>query len=776
MKKIEINLGKGNIKYGFPSVLIAVFDNYGRKIAQKSGISLSQHNELANAFRDFEFLYEHFGDLSQRGIKIIGTGVTNVSESNFLEVCKNIEIHLNQWLLPIEKELPLYICDRKEKVRILIITDDDIVRRLPWNLWQLFDSYPHIETAISLTQFEYKPESRTPEGKVYILSILGNCDDLNLEPDRQTLAALPNSYIEWLIEPTREKLNEILWHKRGWDILFFAGHSYSLKETSSPKEQAVIQLNSEEQLNIKDLKHGLKTAIDNGLQLAIFNSCDGSGLAKSLQNLNIPQVIVMRQPIPDFVAQEFLKKFLTKFAKGESMYIAERKAREQLQGIEKNYPCASWLPAIFQNPAVVPLTWKQLSQSSSPLELPIPTDPKIPNPISLLSSTIATAIATISIITLRSLGLFQSLELQLYDHLMRTRPDEVIDPYITIVAATEKDVEEYGGYPLPDITIARAIAKIQTYQPEFIGLDIFRDRPQQPGNEELRQILDNDKSIVSICSLKGFNDPNRPGIAPPPNLEAYRIGFSEMALDSDNVVRRHLLSSQPMSGDVCQTEMSLSSRLALYYLDQQNIQPEIINQDIQIDRVRLKSLPKQIGGYQKLNDYGFQIMLNYRSGSKPFEVISLQELFTNHIEHNSIRGNIVLIGMDAPISTPDYHNTPQGKLPGVIIHAHKTSQLINAVLKQRPLIKTLLPWQENILISFGSILSGLIIWRFHSFFKFSIIILTVSLIFYIVSCLALNQGLWLPVLPVIITLFAPILIVYIYSLKPLQKAIKNRKL
>lgn len=257
MKKLEINLGKGNIKNGFPSVLIAVFDNYGRKIAQKSDISLSEHNELADAFRDFEFLYEHFGDLSQRkidskkiserGIKIIETGVTNVSESNFFEVCKNIEIHLNQWLLPLEKEVSFYISDRQEEVRILIITDDDYTRRLPWNLWQLFDNYSHIETAISLTQFEYKAESYTPKGKVRILSILGNSDDINLEPDRQTLAALPNSHIEWLIEPTREEISEKLWHKKGWDILFFAGHSYTLIETietepSLHKEKAVIQL------------------------------------------------------------------------------------------------------------------------------------------------------------------------------------------------------------------------------------------------------------------------------------------------------------------------------------------------------------------------------------------------------------------------------------------------------------------------------------------------------------------------------------------------------
>ena len=770
MKKVEINLGKGNLKEGFPSVVIEFFDESGAKVAQNSGISLAQGNKIADAYRDWEFLYKVFADLNlsrKRGIEIENSGVTNVSESNFIKVCKYLEIQLNQWLLPIEQELPLYI-HPQEEARILIVTDDNNVRSLPWNIWNLFDKYPHVESAISGSQFQQKSQSRTPDGEVYILAIFGDSQNIDLEPDRQALEALPNCKIRWLIEPTREKLNETLWEQRGWDIFFFAGHSHTLLGTGE------IQLNATDNLSLEQLKFALQEAITRGLQLAIFNSCDGLGLAKSLESLDIPQVIVMSQPVPDLVAQKFLKNFLTEFATGKSMYLSERKAREQLQGIEEKYPCASWLPVIFQNPTATPLTWEQLLQPSSTLEISIPTQLKASQSLPLSVSLIASTIATISTITLRSLGLFQGLELRVYDHLMKLRPDEGSDPQIVIVTATEKDVEEYGGYPLPDATLARAIAKIQTYQPEFIALDIFRDRPQQPGNEQLRRILENDKSIISICSLTGFNDPNRPGIAPPPNLEDYRIGFSEMALDSDNVVRRHLLSNQPIQGDVCGTDMSLSTRLAFYYLDRHNIQPEIISQDVQLDRVKLRSLSHKIGGYQKLDDYGFQIMLNYRSGSKPFAAINLQELFAENIEGNSIQGKIVFIGMDAPISTPDYHYTPQGKLPGVIIHAHMTSQIINAVLRKRPLIKALSPWQENILIGFGSIISGLMIWRWYHFFKASIIILIVSLLVYSISWLALIQGLWLPILPIIFSLITTLLLVYIYSLKSLQKAIGDR--
>jgi hypothetical protein len=37
--------------------------------------------------------------------------------------------------------------------------------------------------------------------------------------------------------------------------------------------------------------------------------------------LQIPQAIVMREPVPDKVAQEFLKHFLKAFSRGKSLYF-----------------------------------------------------------------------------------------------------------------------------------------------------------------------------------------------------------------------------------------------------------------------------------------------------------------------------------------------------------------------------------------------------------------------------------------------------------------------
>ena len=98
----------------------------------------------------------------------------------------------------------------------------------------------------------------------------------------------------------------------------------------------------------------------------------GLGLAKQLAELNIPQVIVMRELVPNAAAQTFLKQFLTSFSKGISLYLAVRQARESLKDCDREAPGANWLPVICQNPAQASATWPQVySQKTLP---PPPSD------------------------------------------------------------------------------------------------------------------------------------------------------------------------------------------------------------------------------------------------------------------------------------------------------------------------------------------------------------------------------------------------------------------
>jgi hypothetical protein len=178
------------------------------------------------------------------------------------------------------------------------------------------------------------------------------------QKDRVLLEELPDAEVTFLVEPPRQVLNDELW-LQPWDILFFAGHS----STQPDEEIGNFRINSTDSLTIAELKNALTKAIEQGLHLAIFNSCDGLGLAVNLADLHIPQMIFMREPVPDKVAQEFLKNFLTEFSSGKPLYQSLREARSKLQGLENEFLYATWLPVICQNPAEIPLAWYQFRDS-----------------------------------------------------------------------------------------------------------------------------------------------------------------------------------------------------------------------------------------------------------------------------------------------------------------------------------------------------------------------------------------------------------------------------
>ncbi|NJM73217.1 MAG: CHAT domain-containing protein, partial [Scytonema sp. RU_4_4] len=243
------------------------------------------------------------------------------------------------------------------EVQVLVRTASVSLLKLPWHVWDLVENYSTAEVALGAPDSQPKISAKIPtlRSRVKILAILGNSAGINIQLDRRLLENLPDAEITFLVEPQRREINDSLW-EQPWDILFFAGHSRSEGDSGR------IYINPTDSLTIAELRYALRNAVDNGLQLAIFNSCDGMGLAFELQQLHIPQIIVMREPVPDRVAQAFLTYFLPAFAKGKSLYLAQREAREKLQGLENEFPCASWLPVIFQNPATVPRSWQELGR------------------------------------------------------------------------------------------------------------------------------------------------------------------------------------------------------------------------------------------------------------------------------------------------------------------------------------------------------------------------------------------------------------------------------
>jgi len=256
----------------------------------------------------------------------------------------------------------LELCLREEvsqedDIYITLRTDDRDIQKLPWHLWKFYQRYQRSEISLSpLVAARSNGSQRVPYPKVRILAILGHQDGIDVNKDREFLENLPNAEVTFLPEPKRQEINDKLW-EQAWDIIFFAGHSETEGETGK------IYINPDESLEIKDLWYGLRKAVDRGLKLAIFNSCDGLGLAQKIDDWQIPIAIVMRELVPDRVAQEFLKFFLDRFVQGVPFHLAVREAREQLQGLEGEFPCASWLPVICQHPTESLLNWEDFYQA-----------------------------------------------------------------------------------------------------------------------------------------------------------------------------------------------------------------------------------------------------------------------------------------------------------------------------------------------------------------------------------------------------------------------------
>ena len=274
----------------------------------------------------------------------------------------------NRWLnseqfLPLDKRIR-EVLNQDERIRILIRSEDINLQKLPWHLWDLVERYPQAEVVMSSYDLE-RTRIANPvfsDGKLRVLAILGHSEGIDIDTDRRYLESLPNAEVIFLVEPQHQEINEQLW-KYSWDIIFFAGHSETEGETGR------IYINKAESLTIDELRYGLKKAVARGVQLAIFNSCDGLALAKKLNELHIPQIIAMRELVPDRVAQDFLKYFLTSLAERKPFDCAVREARERLQGLESQFPCASWLPTTFQNPTLYSVELeKNLKSTNFPKE------------------------------------------------------------------------------------------------------------------------------------------------------------------------------------------------------------------------------------------------------------------------------------------------------------------------------------------------------------------------------------------------------------------------
>ncbi|MDX2240737.1 MAG: CHASE2 domain-containing protein [Leptolyngbyaceae cyanobacterium bins.302] len=743
-KLAVLKFGRGSFASGFPVTLR--LGNEGEPATLELDGSLPSSPSLVELAETWQFSYRSRGILSFRQLKAPSAQVTR-QRSSLVTVAKDWVEVMNDWLnsdrafQPIRDQL-LKAISSGEDVRLVIQAEQLELWQLPWHLWNLLQDHSNADVTFSLAAFAapvVQPQS--VKNRIRILVLLGDSTNIDIQTDLRLLTQqLPQAEIYIPTEVQREQLCNDLW-QQSWDILFFAGHS------SSQFNEGRFYLDQEIYLTIDDLRYALQRAIANGLQLAIFNSCDGLELARALADIQLPAAIVMRERIPDEAAQKFLHYFLDTFAHTQQpLHLAVREAREKLHtALDDKYPCASWLPIFCQSPASLPVSWYSLSsppptssligaqakEDGSAIVSPITSNitpkassqPSITRWIVLVMSFVVAS----GVMGVRSLGGLRGLELKMFDHLMLLRPFEGSDPRLVVIQITDDDVQEQirnrepGDGSLRDRTLKKLLKILDQHQPRVIGIDLLRDQPITPQHPDLHtRLLDSQKApIIGICKHSDFQrNPPTFGTPRPPSIPIERTGFSDLTYDFDKVIRRQLLKLDlPVSR--CESSDSFALQVAVHHLRKTGIKPKYLpDNTLQLGLITFNRLENHAAGYQNsslVNPKINQILLNYRPYQKLEQIansIPLQKVLDQQFNPSFIKDRIVLIGR----TDTDYHLTPYAEqsalqTPGVYIHAQAVSQILAAVLDERRLVSWMPAWGDFLWIWIWAAAGGILTWR-----------------------------------------------------------------
>ncbi|NJO40156.1 MAG: CHASE2 domain-containing protein [Cyanobacteria bacterium CRU_2_1] len=385
----------------------------------------------------------------------------------------------------------------------------------------------------------------------------------------------------------------------------------------------------------------------------------------------------------------------------------------------------------------------------------------------------ASLLVTFGVVAGRSIGLFQSVELNTFDHLLRWRPSEPVDDRLFIVTIDEADRQTYGEevagigrVSISDRYLNQLLQKLNQEHAVLIGLDLYRDFPVDPNQAELAREFQQNPNVITVCKTKALGGDS---IAPPPDAVADRIGFSDFVVDSDDVLRRHLLAatSEMIDPDApCTAPYAFSTLLAFRYLQIQGLAPDFTSEgNLQLGNTIFMRLQPGTGAYERVDAQGNQVLLNYRSAPTPARQATLRDVLSGRTNPAFIRNRIVLVGVTAD-SAGDIWRTPlDDNMPGVVVQAHMLSQILSAVTNRRPLIWAWSSWVETLWIGVWSVIGGVLGWYFRSPLKLGLTLILASGVLIGICWGVMTQAGWIPLVPPLIGLLlaSGIMIVYFRS-------------
>jgi adenylate cyclase len=300
---------------------------------------------------------------------------------------------------------------------------------------------------------------------------------------------------------------------------------------------------------------------------------------------------------------------------------------------------------------------------------------------------LAVNLVAAAVIFVYSVAGLQPLGLAVYDTLRVVWAGAATPPPIVLIGASEADIARWG-WPLRDEDLANILERLAAWKPRAIGVDLYRDRPLPPGSDRLAAVVTAHPEIVWSFKLA---EGDQPPILPPAVLQGSdRAVLADTLVDHDGIVRRGLL----FADDGTTNYAAMGIALALKYLAPEGISLGAGAGDtLSLGKATIAPLDAGSGPYVRLDNRGYQVLLDYRGGPRPLPIRTLAQLMDSDELADAVRDRIVIIGI-ATESVKDWFATPFstgfGAAPpvfGIAMHAHLTGQLIREAITGAPALR-----------------------------------------------------------------------------------------
>ncbi len=448
---------------------------------QQLNATLTYPKSIANSYHEWQQSYLKFYKNSFRGrVADIGTIAPPPIDlrAKLVEAETKFLSEFRHWLRSAELFQIRSTITKIQNANVFITCNSIELERLPWEAWNIGNEFA-VTSDIRVVRKPINISKPTTipirHRKARILAILGDDTGLGFADEKKALNSLKKvvdvKFIGWEpgkdINLLKQDIVKELSDHIGWDILFFAGHS---NETNLTGGEIVIAPNHALYLN--EIAQPLTIAKENGLQVAIFNSCSGLSIANKLIDLGFSQVAIMREPVHNQVAIEFFIQFSQALAEYKDVHQSLLEASKYLKRENIRYPSSYLIPSLFRHPAA-DLFRIEPSGFKRGLKRLKPTPREV---ITISALILISLLHPVQDFLLQQRWLLQAIYRQFTNQIEAKSKSEVI-----LLEIDNKSIQK-SPIPIPDPNpmnreyIALLVDKLVQSNANIIGIDYLLDR------------------------------------------------------------------------------------------------------------------------------------------------------------------------------------------------------------------------------------------------------------------------------------------------------------